>query len=160
MITISNIMKRYFALILSAFLFISCASIKEVPVQTVETVVYRDSLIYIRDTLKIEVPKEIVKEVLPQIDTSYLKTTLAESIAYIDTLERKLHHTLKQKGEIKIKYDTIVKIEYVDRIITKEVPVQVEVIKYTRDTLFWILLGWALLCFGAAILKFVIKVYL
>lgn len=147
-------------LTLALLVFTSCASIKEVPVQTVETVVYRDSLIYIRDTLRIEVPKEVVKEVIPQIDTSYLKTSLAESIAYIDTLERKLHHTLTQKGEIKIKYDTIVKVEYVDRIITKEVPVEVEVIKYQRDTFFWVLLGWAVLCFGFAIIRFLIKVYL
>lgn len=159
-------MKRFFLILLPTLIILvlgllsltSCAGIKEVPVQTVETVVYRDSIIYIHDSIKVEVPKEVVKEVIPQIDTSCLKTSLAESIAYIDTLERKLHHTLTQKGEIKIKYDTIVKIEYVDKIITKDVPVQVEVIKYKRDTFFWVLLAWAALCFGLAILKFLVKV--
>lgn len=138
----------------------SCAGIKQIPVQTVEKVVYRDSLIYINDTVRVEVPKEVVKEVVPQIDTSYLKTSLAESVAYLDTTERKLHHTLTQKGEIKIKYDTIVKVQYVDRIVEKEVPVEVEVIKYKRDTFFWVLLGWAALCVGYALLNFFIRKYL
>jgi hypothetical protein len=124
----------------------SCASIKEVPVQTVEKVIYRDSLIYIQDTIKVEIPKETIREVVPQVDTSYLKTSLAESVAYLDTTERKLHHTLTQKGEVKIKYDTIVKVQYVDRIIKQDVPVKVEVIKYKRDALFWGLLGWAIFC--------------
>jgi hypothetical protein len=138
----------------------SCAGIKEIPVQTVEKVVYRDSLIYINDTLRVEVPKEVVKEIIQQIDTSYLKTSLAESVAYLDTTERKLHHTLTQKGEVTIKYDTIVKIQYVDRIVEKEVPVEVEVIKYKRDTFFWVLLGWAALCVGYALLNFFIRKYL
>lgn len=138
----------------------SCAGIKEIPVQTVEKVVYRDSLVYINDTIRVEVPKEVVKEVIPQIDTSYLKTSLAESVAYLDTTERKLHHTLTQKGEIKIKYDTIVKVQYVDRIVEKEVPVEVEVIKYKRDTFYWVLLGWAALCAGYALLNFFIRKYL
>ena len=138
----------------------SCAGIKQIPVQTVEKVVYRDSLIYINDTVRVEIPKEVVKEVVPQIDTSYLKTSLAESVAYLDTTERKLHHTLTQKGEIKIKYDTIVKVQYVDRIVEKEVPVEVEVIKYKRDTFFWVLLGWAALCVGYALLNFFIRKYL
>ena len=128
------------------FLVTSCGSIKQVPVQTVEKVIYRDSLIYIKDTLIIEIPKEIVKEVVAQMDTSYLKTSLAESTAYVDTMERKLHHTLTQKGKLKVKYDTIITVQYVDRIITKDVPVEVEVIKYKRDTFFWVLLGWAVLC--------------
>ena len=138
----------------------SCAGIKEIPVQTVEKVIYRDSLIYINDTFRVEVPKEVVKEVIPQIDTSYIKTSLAESVAYLDTTERKLHHTLTQKGEIKIKYDTIVKIQHVDRIVEREVPVEVEVIKYKRDTFYWVLLGWAALCVGYALLKFFIRKYL
>jgi hypothetical protein len=138
----------------------SCAGIKQIPVQTVEKVIYRDSLIYINDTVRVEIPKEVVKEVVPQIDTSYLKTSLAESVAYLDTTERKLHHTLTQKGEIKIKYDTIVKVQYVDRIVEKEVPVEVEVVKYKRDTFYWVLLGWAALCVGYALLNFFIRKYL
>lgn len=133
-------------LVVGLLLATSCGSVKQIPVQTVEKVVYRDSLIYVQDTIKVEIPKETVKEIIPYIDTSFLKTSLAESVAYLDTIERKLHHTLTQKGEVKIKYDTIVKVQYVDRIIKQDVPVQVEVIKYKRDALFWCLLGWAVFC--------------
>lgn len=140
-------------IILLALLLCACSGIKQVPVQSVEKIVYRDSLIYLKDTLHIQVPVEVIKEVVPAIDTSYIKTTLAESTAYLDTTQRKLHHTLKQTGELKVKYDTIISVQYVDRIIEKDVPIEVEVIKYKRDTFFWVLLGWALLCVVVVILK-------
>jgi hypothetical protein len=136
----------------------SCASVKEVPVQTIEKVIYRDSLVYVRDTLYIEVPKEVVKEIIPQLDTSYLRTTYAESVAYVDPVKRKLHHTLEQRGEMKVKFDTIIKVQYVDRITKQDIPVEVEVIKYKRDALFWVLLGWAIFTMLLAGLKiFVFK---
>lgn len=144
-------------LIVILLTLMGCASVKEIPVQTVEKVIVKDSLIYVTDTLRIEVPKEIVREVVPQVDTSYLKTSLAESTAYLDTINRKIHHTLTQRGEIKIKYDTVFKVQYVDRIVEKDVPIEVEVIKYKRDTFFWVLLGWAILCVLAVILKFILK---
>lgn len=140
-------------IIILTFILLGCGTTKQIPVQTVEKIIYKDTIITIKDTLKIEVPKEIVKEVVPQIDTSYIKTSLAESTAYLDTTQRKLVHTLKQIGVLKVKYDTIISVQYVDRIITKDVPVEVEVIKYKRDTFFWVLLGWALLCIGYAVIK-------
>ena len=128
----------------------SCGTIKEVPVQTVEKIIQRDSLIYINDTVTIEVPKEVVKAVLPALDTSYLKTGIAESTAYLDTTKRQIHHTLAQKGHLKTIIDTIVTVEYIDRIIEKEVPITVEIetVKYKRDALFWVLVGWAIICAG------------
>lgn len=138
-------------------LFSGCGTVKEIPVQTVEKIVYRDSLIYVHDSIKVEIPKEVVKEVIPVLDTSYLKTSVAESVAYVDTTKRKLHHTLTQKGEIKVVYDTIVKVQYVDKYITKDVPVTVEVIKYKRDALFWVLVAWAAVCIVYVIVKLTIK---
>ena len=139
-------------------LFGSCRSTTQIPVQTIEKIVYKDTVIYLHDSILVKIPYEKVKEVLPVIDTSYLKTSVAESIAYVDTLKKKLHHTLTQKGEIKIVHDTIVKFQYIDVIIEKEVPVEVEVIKYKRDALFWWLLGWAIFCLILIGLKlFVIK---
>lgn len=139
------------------FFFSGCGTIKEVPVQTVEKIVYRDSLVYVHDSIKVEIPKEVVREVIPEMDTSYLKTSVAESIAYLDTTKRKLHHTLTQKGEVKIQYDTIIKIQYVDKYIAKDVPVPVEVIKYKRDALFWVLVSWAVICVIYAIVKLIVK---
>lgn len=126
---------------LIGFLSSGCSTLKEVPVQQIEKIEYRDSLIYIRDTVTLEIPKEVTREVIPQLDTSYLSTSLATSTAYLDTAHRKIHHTLQQRGTIQTKIDTVVKVQYTDRYIEKEVPVEVEVIKYKRDTLFWVSLA-------------------
>ena len=158
-------MKKIFNILFPALIILvaglmsltSCGTIKQIPVETVEKIVYKDSLIYIHDSIEVPIPHEVVREVIPDIDTSYLKTSVAESIAYLDTAKRKLHHTLEQKGKIEIKYDTIVKVQYVDRIIKQDVPVEVEVIKYKRDALFWVLVGWALLCIAYAIAKIYLR---
>ena len=150
-------LKKIF-LFIGLFVFFSCTAIKEVPVQSVEKIVYKDTLIYIQDSIKIEVPYEVIKEVIPSIDTSYIKTSVAESVAYLDTAKKILHHTLTQKGNLKVKYDTIVKIQYIDRIIEKDKPIQVEVIKYRRDALFWVLSAWAAICLFMVLIKlFVLK---
>lgn len=133
----------------------SCSTVKEVPVHTIERVEYRDSLIYVHDTITIDVPYEKVVEVLPDIDTSYLETKVAKSTAYLDNSSRKLHHTLEQKGVVEYIYDTIFTVEYVDRIVEEKVPIEVEVIKYKRDALFWVLVGWALICIAYAVFKLV-----
>lgn len=130
-----------------------CSVIKEVPVETIEKVKYRDSLIYVHDTITIDVPYEKVVEVLPELDTSYLSTSLAESVAYLDVDQHRIHHTLEQKGSIEYIHDTIHVVQYVDRIVEKDVPVEVEVIKYKRDALFWVLVGWALLTLLVLILR-------
>lgn len=122
----------------------SCRSYKEVPVQTIEKIVYHDSLIYIKDSVIVQVPYEIIKNTTLPMDTSFLKTSLAESMAYIDTINNRLQHTLTQKGNLKVLIDTVVEVQYVDRIVNRDVPVEVEVIKYKRDLLFWLLIGWAI----------------
>lgn len=138
-------------------MFTGCSTIKEVPVQTVEKIEYRDSLVYVHDTLTIPVPYEKIVEVIPEIDTSYLETSVAKSTAYLDTAKRKLHHTLEQKGSIKYIHDTVHVVEYVDRVYEKEVPVEVEVIKYKRDALFWVLVGWTLLTLLVMVLRLTIQ---
>lgn len=145
----------FFAFI--AFCMNACGTVKEIPVETIEKIEYRDSLIFIHDTILVEVPQEKVVQVLPDIDTSYLKTSIAESIAYIDTTKMQLHHTLEQKGTLEVRYDTIVKVEYVDRIITKDVPIiqEIEVPRY--DTFFWILFGWTMFTILIIILRLCIK---
>lgn len=146
-------------LILTVFLLatVGCNSIKQVPIQTIEKTIYRDSLVYIKDSIKVQVPYEVVKEVVPDIDTSYIKTSYAESIAYLDTTTHKLHHTLTQRGEIKTEIDTAVNVTIIEKTVEKEVPIPVEVIKYKRDALFWVLVGWAIICLLLIGLKFFIK---
>ena len=135
-------MKRLFLLIL-LFVLVSCGTTKYLPVQTIEKIEYRDSLIYIKDTITIPIEKEVIKEVIPSIDTSYLETSVAKSVAYLDTAKRQLHHTLTQEGEVKTIIDTTHIITYIDRIVEKEVPVEVEVEKPYIPTFFWIVAIYA-----------------
>lgn len=143
----------FFALI--AFCMNSCGTIKEIPVQTIEKIEYRDSLIYLIDTLTVEIPQEKVIYVGPADTTSQIATSLAFSEAKID--KGILTHTLEQKGSVEVKYDTIIKVEYVDRIIEKEIPIiqEIEIPKY--DTLFWILFGWTMFTILIIILRLCIK---
>lgn len=135
----------------------SCGTVKEIPVQTIERVEYRDSLIYVQDTVEIPVPVEKVVEVLPKLDTSYLKTSLAESVAYLDTTKKQIHHTLEQRGSVRYVIDTVFVTQTVDRIVEKEVPVIQEVEVPVRDALFWVLAVWGAVCVLYAVVKFIIK---
>lgn len=122
-------------LVLGLLCVVGCGTIREIPVQTVEKVIVRDSLIYVTDSIIVEVPKEVIKEIVPQDTVSILKTSVATSQAKVE--KGMLTHTLEQKGVIKTRIDTVFQVQYVDRIIEKDVPIEVEVIKYKRDTIFW-----------------------
>lgn len=135
----TNIIQFLFALILVSmicFSFVGCGAIKEIPINNIEKVVYKDTTIYIRDSVFVPVPVEIIKEVVPEDTTSILRTSVALSEAKIE--KGMLHHKLEQKGTIPVQIDTVVTVQYVDRIVEREIPVEVEITKYKRDTLFWI----------------------
>ena len=135
-------MKNY--LLLLPLFFIGCASVKQVPVQTIE----RDSLVVkeiIRDTVVItEIVPQFVDRVveipvIPQDTLSEISTSYAVSTAGITN--NQLHHTIRNKENIPIK------IEYKDKIITKteykEVEVPVEVVvekKYIPNWCWWSLI--------------------
>lgn len=139
------------------FIIIGCSPLKQIPIQTIEKEVVRDSLIYIRDTIEVEIPKEIIREVLPELDTSILKTGLAESIAYLDTAKRMINHTLEQKGSISFAYDTVYVTKTVEKIVEKEVPI--EVIKEVKHipNFFWYSLIFNILVVLFIIFKIYIK---
>lgn len=118
----------------SLLLLVSCSTVKYVPISDSENIHKVDStIIQYRDTtIFVEVPVEVVKEVVPQLDTLYMETSLSHSTSYLDTTTRTL------KGELKNKIEPIEKIVYLpskehivyrDSIITKEVPVEVQVEK-------------------------------
>ena len=121
-------------LVLLAALFIllgigGCSSVKYVQMQTEERVEVRDSLIYVRDTVTVEIPKEIVKEIVPADTTSILKTSVAISEARLEGGH--LHHTLEQSGTAKTKIDTFYTTKIVEKAVYKDRPVEVEVpVKY------------------------------
>ena len=133
-------MKRLFILIL-LFVLVSCGTTKSIPVQTIEKIEYRDSIVYVNDTITIEVPNEKVVYVVPADTLSQISTSLAFSEAKVE--KGVLTHTLEQKGQINAKIDTFFMVKYIDRIVEKEVPVEVEVEKPYIPTFFWIVTIYA-----------------
>ena len=132
-----------------------CSTVKYVPMQTEERVEVRDSLIYIRDTITVEIPKEIVKETVPADTTSILKTSVAISEARFEGGH--LHHTLEQSGTVKTKIDTFYLTKIVEKAVYKDRPVEVEVpVKYVpafyKFCLWWFI-GSVLLVALYVILK-------
>lgn len=106
-----------------------CATVKYVPIQTEEKTIVKDSLIYIMDTVTIEIPKEIVKEIVPADTISILKTSVAISEARLE--QGHLHHTLEQSGTVKAKIDTFYTTKIVEKAVYKDRPVEVKVpVKY------------------------------
>ena len=114
-------MKRIFFLIL--LLLTSCSTIKYVPVKGEDIYhteyITKDSIVY--------TPVEVIKEVVPEMDTLYMETSVAKAKAYLDTNLNILKGEMKNKKEIIYKD----KIVYRDSIIIQkqEVPVEVEVEK-------------------------------
>lgn len=93
-------MKRLLSYFAFTLLLASCCASKHIPVEAAkdsvsviikESVVYRDSIIYV------EVPVEADKAILPVADTSHLETSLAVSDAWV--VDGRLNHTLSHKQE-------------------------------------------------------------
>lgn len=135
-------------------LIIGCSTIKEVPINNTEKIVYRDTTIFIKDTITVEIPKEVVKEIVPTDTVSVLKTSVAESEAKIH--KGMLYHSLKQTGKVKAKVDTIVKVEYKDRYIHKEIPIEVKVEKKVIPNWAW----WSLIANIVIVLLTAFRMYL
>ena len=133
-----------------------CSSVKYLPMQTEERVEVRDSLIYIRDTVTVEIPKEIVKEIVSADTTSILKTSVAISEA---RLERgHLHHTLEQSGTVKTKIDTFYLTKIEEKTVYKDRPVEVEVpVKYV-PSFYKFCLWWFIGCVILMALWIVMKI--
>ena len=147
-------MKRLFIFIL-LLVAVSCGTTKSIPVQTIEKIEYRDSIVYVNDTITIEVPKEKVVYVVPADTLSKISTSLAFSEAKVE--KGILTHTLEQKGQIKTRIDTFFMVKYIDRIVEKEVPVEVEIEKPYIPTFFWIVAIYAVIITLLIVLKAYLK---
>ena len=134
----------------------SCATTKYVPVQGEHIIEIRDSIIRVVDTVTIEVPKEKIVTVIPEVDTSYLETKLAYSTAYLDRNNKTIHHTLEHKEtNLKAPIDTVfitqTKTEYKDKVVIEEVEVPV-IPKWC-----WYVMMYAALMAGVTIMKIIGK---
>ena len=121
-------------LLVTIVMLLGCGTLKHQPTTTTQTTtMIRDSVVIRQDTVRVEIPVERYVDVVPAYDTLRLETTLAKSEAYVDTLT----HTLKGKLQHKpgalttdVKYVERIRVEYRDSLVTKEIPVEVEVVKY------------------------------
>ena len=113
----------------------------------------RDS-VFIRDTIvKVEIPAESGANVLPDTDTSFLVTSLAESRAFVEN--GSLHHTLRNRSEmllpVKVQYVDRARYESKDSIGFRQVVETIEVEKeLSRWQNFIMSLGYAVLVAGLA----------
>lgn len=122
--------------LLFLLLLCGCAKPVYIPTQTQIKTVYKDSTIYIRDTIKVYLPEE-EKQNQTLADSSHLETNYAKSDAWVDR-DGQLNHTLKNKTDIPVKVvrDTVVTVEYVDNYV--EVPVEVKVPEPYIPTFAWL----------------------
>lgn len=148
----------------SLLLLISCSTVKYVPISDSENIHKVDSTIiqYRDSTIFVEVPFEVIREVVPELDTLRMETSLSTSTSYLDTTTRTL------KGELKNKIDPIEKIVYLsskehivyrDSIVTKEVPVEVTVEKKYIPKWCWfsVIFNVIVLCYILVKIYFVFK---
>lgn len=140
-------MKRLLFLIL--LLFVSCSTIKYVPVKGEDIYhteyITKDSIVY--------TPVEVIKEVVPELDTLYMETSVAKAKAYLDTNLNTLKGEMKNKKEIIYKD----KIVYRDSIVIQkqEIPIEIEVENKVVPKWVYYSLGLNIL----VIIGFVIRLY-
>lgn len=125
-------------------LLVSCGTPKYITVKEKEYI--KDTVLIKADTVKVDIPVEVKVNVVPELDTLKMETSVAEAEAYLDTLTQTLKGTLKnKKTELKKEIQTIEKTKYVEHKV--EVPVPYEVVK--TKTPLW---AWWLLAINACLL--------
>lgn len=133
-----------------AILVSACGTPKYITVKEKEYI--KDTVILKADTVRVEIPKEVVVNVVPQLDTLKLQTSVAEAEAYLDTLTNTLKGQIKnKKTNLEKEIQTVEKIKFVERKV--EVPVPVEVVKTKVPRWAWVLLA----CNISLLIGFLIK---
>jgi hypothetical protein len=131
-----------------------CSTVKYVPIQTEEKVIVKDSLIYVRDTITVEIPKEVIKEIVPADTTSILKTSLAMSEARLE--EGRLYHSLEQSGAVKTVVDTCYVTRIEEKVVFQDRPIEVPKEVKHIPSFFW----WSLIFNIITVLFIIFKIYL
>ena len=138
-------------------LLFSCSP-KVIYVKGDTEVVYRDSIITKIDSVEVPLPYEVVKEVVPFMDTLFMETSLAVSKSYVDTTTKTL------QGEIKNKQKSLsVEIEHKeqfhsrDSIVREPYPVEVEKIVKVYPKWLIIIAILGAVCITAELLLFFMK---
>lgn len=136
-----------------AILACSCGTPKYITVKEKEYV--KDTVVLKADTVRVPVPVEVKVNVVPELDTLKMETSVAEAEAFLDTLTNTLKGTLKnKKTKLKKEIQVVEKTKYVEHKVKVPVPYEVVKTKIPR----W---AWVLLAFNVSILiGFLISLYL
>lgn len=154
-----SIIKKQISLLIIAIFLTGCAAQKKivyVPTEAKTIIEYRDTTIILRDTVRVPIPAEEKQNVTKQ-DSSHLETAVATSDAWIDEENNLNHRLTNKKTELTAKIDTCFVVEYVDKIIEREVINEVEVeVPYIPKIYKWSM-GFSIIVllaiFGAIIWK-------
>ena len=128
-----------------------CSAIRQIPVKTETIYNYRDSLV-IKDSVRVvELPVERITDIKPIYDTLELETSLAASKTWLDTTFHILRGEIHNKPQASLPTKYVEHTVYRDSIVTKEVPVEVQVVKTVHpkyEPWLWIYLFASLLAVG------------
>lgn len=157
-------MKKLFIILISIVLLIipfSCGTTKYVYLPGETKVEYRDTTIY-KDSI-IYNPVEVVKEIVPVMDTLNLETSLAKATAYVDTTNRMLRGEIKNKKGVTTEIHYKDRIVYRDSVVTQSYPVEVEkIVTKTKhpfyESILWLFSIIAIVGISWKIVKIYIKV--
>ena len=144
-------MKRLLLFIL--LLFVSCSTIKYVPVKETEYVTVTEALV---DTVIKWMPPVEKADKETKDTTSTVETSLAKSTATVSN--GTLHHTIENKKD-SIKTKIVYKDKIVERIEYKEVPVPVEVEKKVIPKWVYYSLGLNILILSFFLGRLILKLY-
>ena len=150
-------MRKFIFILL--FIVCSCGPVRYIPIAKNETINIRDSVVLRDSTVITYLQKEKIKEIVPELDTLVMNTKYAKSISYLDTTTNTLQGTLEQLDSVPVK----TKIVFKDRIITqekiieKEIPVEVVREKKVTPKWIWWSLGLNFLIFVIFLLRLKLK---
>ena len=137
-----------------AILACSCGTPKYITVKEKEYI--KDTVLIKADTVKVDIPVEVKVNVVPELDTLKMETSVAESTAYLDTLTNTLKGQIKnKKTELKKEIQVVEKTKIVEHKV--EVPVPVEVVKKKTPRWAWWLLAIDICLLVGFILKLKFK---
>ena len=137
-------------LLIISLLLVSCTVTKYVPVETIKEVSVTE---LVRDTVIIYKPSKDSISIQTKDTISHLETSLAVSEASIS--DGLLKHSIKNKDSLKVKIEY--KDRIVEKIVKKEVPVEVIREVYKTPKWCWYLLGFNVILLLGLIIKLVIK---
>jgi len=115
--------------LVTTLMLLGCSTQHLIPTQTTTNVqtVLRDSVVIHRDTITYQIPIESSEAF--NVQHSHLETTVAISEASVDSLGMLKHNLVNKpfKIEKEIVYQDRKVVEYRDSLVTKEIPVEVQV---------------------------------